>query len=349
MRKRLLFSEPFQQMDMAQDNTVTFPMKFNLSGNFTAALIDPKTKKVKEIHAVDNLITDVGMDFIATTYFGDIDHYIAVGTGTATASVLDTTLANEIDRTGTSQLSTKYSGSSEVIYTHGFSSGSGDYEGFHYMWRFVRTFTEDEANASLTELGVFTAATGGTLVTRQLFSDLDGVPITITKTNTDWLHITYEFRLYPPDTPATGTFLLGSATGSDVIGYTSSVLNVYSGDYLNSDSAPSTRWFMGQGAFKAGHFYAMMSYGGEIQAFASASVIPHVTGSDFDFDSGGGPFGQGVTSSTKSKLSYIPGTFYYDWDYSWAPGVANFGPGGITGFGFSIGNRITLVTKNGLF
>jgi hypothetical protein len=150
----------------------------NLHNKFKFELIgaDGCTKQVGEAYNIvtnnywDRLPDDIGSDKIDTS--------ISLGTGTGTPAVTDTGLFQQIvtkdaeSRTDCQPL------------------GSG-----RYSWSITVTFTENEANDNLTEVGVRNSDYPPALMTHAMITDSEGHTITIEKTDTDRLTVTATFYL----------------------------------------------------------------------------------------------------------------------------------------------------------
>lgn len=100
----------------------------------------------------DNIIVDVGFDFIADaigkgTSRPSVMAYIGLGTGTTAAATTQTALVTEIDRNA-------------ATYAH--TAGTKTFT-------FTATFLAGDATGAITESGVFNAATGGTMLDRVVF------------------------------------------------------------------------------------------------------------------------------------------------------------------------------------
>ena len=161
-----------------------------IAGHFDVELIHARTGLVKQKLSFPNVITDVGLDQLwggsnnISSYFS----HLAVGTGSSNPDVGDTALDAEIGRTSSN------GGFADEDSDDGATSSQRH-------WRActrTRVFGNNEANGNLTELGFFTASSGGVLMNRQLFRDELGAPTTITKTSDDQLRIRYTWRVYSP-------------------------------------------------------------------------------------------------------------------------------------------------------
>lgn len=178
--------------------------KIGISGHITVELIDAKTKRIKRKLEFNNLITNGGLDALASKAFMSsgfgATRFCGVGTGSTAPANTDTTLVAEIlPRAQNSGFSPP------VTYT----AGPPDY----YEASDTYLFLESAANGNLTEVGFFELDTPSTLFSRQLFKDDLGTPTTIIKTSSDQLRITYKVRVYPPvaDVVSSGVDISGSA------------------------------------------------------------------------------------------------------------------------------------------
>lgn len=166
-----------------------------------------KLEAVKEINGVEfrrsltdwfpNLITNIGMDRIATNY--DYMNYCQVGTGSTAPSNSDVALVNRIAGTNTTQ-----------EFTYGVNSTSP-----YYTWnKKIYRFGLGAAAGNLSEVGIGWLSTGN-LFSRALILDSYGNPTTITVLSDEYLDVTYEFRFYPEEADTTGTIVFtGNIGGS---------------------------------------------------------------------------------------------------------------------------------------
>ena len=136
----------------------------------------------------DNLVTDVGLDFMGSG-FNWLDA-CKVGSGTATPTAGDTALASFVAGTTTqevvnvtAQASPPWYGSTTITYR----------------------FAEGVAAGNLSEVGIGTdpEAITGTLFSRALITDSNGNPTTITVLSDELLDVTYQIQLVPPTTDTT--------------------------------------------------------------------------------------------------------------------------------------------------
>ncbi len=119
-----------------------------MKGNLTVTLFDEQGN-VKDERAIKNLVVSAGKTFIASRMVGTsqaIMTHMAIGTGTTTPAVAQTTLTTEAGRV---TLASSSSSSNAVTYTATFPAGTG--------------------TGAITEAGIFNAASAGTLLCRTTF------------------------------------------------------------------------------------------------------------------------------------------------------------------------------------
>jgi len=112
---------------------------------------------------VSNLVTDAGKAAVAGLINGvitDYFDYIALGTGTTAAAAGDTTLQTETSASGLARAASTNSRTTTDV--------SND------TARLTKTFTAG-ASVAITEAGVFSASSSGTLLSRQVFSAVNVV------------------------------------------------------------------------------------------------------------------------------------------------------------------------------
>ena len=166
-------------------------------GHFTVELVHAPSGLVRRRLEFRNVITDAALNYIGTAPIHETINFLAVGTGSTPPATTNVSLEAQLGgRT-----------SSNGGYADSYGTNSSAAPPYQYCRR-TRVFVEAEANGNLTELGFFSAATGGTMFNRQLFRDAGGVPTTITKTNTDQLRVTFEWRLIAPADDVTGEITL---------------------------------------------------------------------------------------------------------------------------------------------
>jgi len=127
------------------------------------------TKNGEVVREIDNLVVDTGKTLVASRIGSNTDNfvnYMGLGTGSTAAAAGDTALVAEVGRSATVS-STSVSNPFDVVFTATFSAGV--------------------ASGSITEAGLFNAASSGALVARTTFAVVNKGPddiITITWTVT---------------------------------------------------------------------------------------------------------------------------------------------------------------------
>lgn len=174
-----------------------------------------------------NLITDAGLNFVSgNTTIVAAANYCRVGTSSTTPTVSDTTLGSQTGSSsppGTTTSSAQYT---EVPYYSGHQK--------------VYTFAVGAVSGNLTEIGFFSASSGGTMWSRALIKDSGGNPTTLTLLATEQLKVTYIVRRYIPTT-ITGSFTLSTNGTNTTINYNikpANINNIYAswlGGYVSVD------------------------------------------------------------------------------------------------------------------
>ena len=128
----------------------------------TGALTVEKNGEV--VHRIKNLVVTAGKDLVASRLAGggsDVTH-MAVGSGTTAAAAAQTALSSQVDRNALT-----VSGGTAVNNTVEYAS----------------TWNAGDGTGALTEAGLFTASSGGTMLARTVFSVVNkGASDTITIT-----------------------------------------------------------------------------------------------------------------------------------------------------------------------
>ena len=121
-----------------------------ITGKIKITVRDVKTGKILQIVERSNIIVSGGKNLIASLVNGEsanIPNYCAVGSGTTTPSVSDTTLEGEIGRLAVTQRSR-----ANNVITYSTFFGSGD------------------CNGTWNKVGLFNAQSGGTLFSEAIIS-----------------------------------------------------------------------------------------------------------------------------------------------------------------------------------
>jgi len=140
-----------------------------ISGHITLKLFGPDGS-LKEKRSVHNVIVTAGKNFLAAwlaaaTQADYFMRYLAIGTGTTGAQVSNTTLETEVGTRGAGTLSSS-----------------------NNIWTNQVTFAAGNGTGAITEAGVFSASTSGTLFARQTFA-------VINKAAGDELQVTWNITL----------------------------------------------------------------------------------------------------------------------------------------------------------
>jgi hypothetical protein len=140
-----------------------------LTGRVNYKLFD-ESGALKDERDVNNVVVTVGKNYlaawlIAATQSGYFMQYLALGTGTNAASASDTALQTE--------LSTRVAGT--------LSSSTN-------VWQNQGTFGAGVNTGAITEAGIFSASSAGTMLARQTFS-------VINKAAGDSLQVTWQVTL----------------------------------------------------------------------------------------------------------------------------------------------------------
>lgn len=128
---------------------------FQVKGSVKVELRDERGN-LKQSHEAHNLIVTVGKNYLAAwlaaaSQAGMFMSYIALGTGTTAPAASDTALQSEL--TG--------GGNSRVVGTLSSSTNT---------WQNTAIFLPGNGTGAVTEAGLFTASSSGTMFARQTFS-----------------------------------------------------------------------------------------------------------------------------------------------------------------------------------
>lgn len=123
-----------------------------ITGKFVVTLFD-KNGKIKDQEYVNNVVTSAGKSYLATWLAASSQSdyfmkYMAIGTGTTAAQTTDTTLESEVLTRSVSSITSNTS-----------------------TWIAQATFGPHVGSTlAITEAGVFSASTAGTMMSRQVFA-----------------------------------------------------------------------------------------------------------------------------------------------------------------------------------
>lgn len=211
-----------------------------------------------------NLILNQGMDRVGN----NLSSTTSCQVGTSSTTPVDSQTALSGYLAGTSNL---------ILATPGFSP-TPPYYGFRNL---VFRFNTGAAAGNLAEVGVGWSTSGNTLFSRALILDGGGAPTTITVLSDEILEVTYQLRVYPPESDLTGNVTI---TGLGTIGFTSRGSLVTSPNWGPQANGPTG------GSIFSGSFV----YNGSIGA---------VTGS---------PAGANANATSVALSSYSNGSYFRD-------------------------------------
>jgi len=124
---------------------------------------------IKDTKRVDNLVVTTGKNFVASRMAGtsvSVMSDMSIGTGSTAAAAADTTLGSESARVS---LTSTTVNNNDVVYLATFPANT------------------PTSAAAITEAGIFNASTGGSMLCRTVFSQINKAPadsLTITWTVT---------------------------------------------------------------------------------------------------------------------------------------------------------------------
>lgn len=256
----------------------------------------------------DNIITNQGLNRIGTN--SDWLTNIQVGSGTTPPATTDTGLASFVAGTDT------------FISTASTIQSSPPYYATRTL---TRRFAAGAAAGNLSEVGIGWSSTGSSLFSRALILDGSGNPTTITVLSDEVLDVTYQLRIYPPASDASGSIVV---TGIGTIATTTRAAVV----------TTAANWSINQNGVQGGpstltNFHA--AYTGSIGLITAQ------------------PSGTFESATSASLSAYSNNSFQRDATITWGLGAANFGINAILfsfGPGFEFGQMQvglgTTITKN---
>ncbi len=151
-------------------------------GKFRIEKIDYSTNKITEIREFNNLVLNAGLVHLAHHQIAGTFQKMAVGTGTITANVAQTTLAEEI-------ASVNISNSPETNET--------DASGRIYRKKTYNcSFSASAVEGNITEVGIGWSGNPLNLAVRQLIKDDSGNPTAITVLPQEGLNVHYVLHIY---------------------------------------------------------------------------------------------------------------------------------------------------------
>lgn len=244
-----------------------------------------------------NLITNAGLDYLGAngSYVGDF-YACGVGSGSTTPAFTNTALDAQVART------------SNYIGAQGGTAPSAPY----YGWRRIKwRFATGTAAGNLSEVGVFSATTGGTMWSRALIVDGSGNPTTITVLSDETLDVTYELRLYPPTSDAAWGPL-----NFTIDGVATAESGVIRASGVTSSSYMDT-WVPGEWTATAAAGLIHNSSAGNVRCLAyETQTLGAITSS---------PTGTGYNATSVTPAAYTNGNYYRDHTVLWDLNAGNTG------------------------
>jgi hypothetical protein len=235
--------------------------RIGVSGRYIMEAIRPDGTK-RKLAEFDNIVTNAGLDAIGTltTWMNACQ----VGTGTNAAAAGDTGLQTYLAGTTNQESDTQSAQSSAPYYTQ--------------RTRTFR-FNAGTATGNLTEVGIATANSGGTMFSRARIVDGSAVPTTITVLADEALDVTYIFRQYSSPTDITGSF---TVTGVGSINYTIRAAAANSTSYNSVPSSAAS--LTGQSVAYDGNIGAITSTPAGISSPHTSSTFASYSAASYQRD-----------------------------------------------------------------
>lgn len=257
---------------------------------------------IREQRRSHNIITDTGLNVWARDGTpANAAIYVAVGTGSNAPAATDTSLQAQAGTRSNSAPTGEGNGTTGYV-------GPGPHR--HY-YRFVRQFLENSNidNIALTEVGFFSAATGGEMFNRQLITDEVGTPAPLVKLPDEKLYFDLDIIYVPADyTAVPGQITISGSGTHDVRMQTNNI---------DDEGYQFPVLWSGNLHYNLGATESNALPPASTDVFASTFI--------------------GSTGTSGSTAAYVPGTFYREVTSVWEPTQANFATG-IGMLGFQLGN-----------
>ncbi len=248
-------------------------MKIGLRGEYRAVL-NQGTDRESDTGWMPNLITNFGMDSLASDGGNAKSGYLSVGTGSAAPSNVDTALQAFVAST------TPYAGTDTA------SDATSPYT-VHMTVQY--NFAQGAVVGNIAELGLGGVSGGTSLFSRCLIVDRTGVATTLSVTAIDQLTVYYRLNV---------TYVVTDSSGSVTLAGTSYAYTARAAYATNVGGKSSILQTLGIPSSSSGYISTLMA------AYDSASALGPLTG---------GPTGIVVsTSTTQSQAAYSAGSYYRD-------------------------------------
>jgi hypothetical protein len=307
---------------LRKDLVIHAGLHIGFSAYFTVELIDAATGRVKRKLHFKNLITDAALNALNNTTVGTFIGgsgtlgFMGCGTGAVAPTNADTTLGAEIAPASSNRTNSN-GGIGEVF-------GAGPANAYWFR-KTTYNFVEAQANGNLTEIGLFTASSGGTMWCRQLLKDGTGTPTVVVKTAADQLRVTYEVRFYSPADVTVNPIAI-SGTNYSV---TTRAIHIDGSRLWGHDNT---------------NFSVMVGFKGDNAN--SVNMINSIDTNVLAAQTAANPVGSIFQPTSVTKSAYVAGNFFLDYTVIWDPGVSNpvGGVGGVL-FRCDLGGS-TITTAN---
>lgn len=184
------------------EEAIEIPMHISLQGFYKIEAVRPDGEVRVLADWFPNLITNAGLDLLPTTNPAlNAYRYCQVGSGSTAPAFTDTALVSRV--AGVITTRSQYANDADGVVTT-----SPRYTFDNNLFE----FGTGVAAGNLSEIGVGTSATGGTLFSRALILDGGGNPTTITVLADEILRVTYQLRWYIPEDDAAFSFTMSGTT-----------------------------------------------------------------------------------------------------------------------------------------
>lgn len=258
-----------------------------LKGEYKLQVIRQDGKVKADTDWFNNVVTIPALDaWCQSTPGNNLSQYAAVGTGTSAPANSDSGI--------TGQIGPRASRASQVNNVAGLINTT----------TMQYNFPTSSVIGTISEVGIFSASSGGTLLSRALIK-AGGVPTTITLVSGDTLYVIWRCTMTAP-ADVTGTTLIGGVNYN----YT-----LRPSRYTTTNTLTYGLWSgFGGVANQGGNAFGLI-----MCSACSTQALAPITGE---------PAGTAYDTLTFSASSYTPGTFTRTFTYTFAVAEGN-APGGI--------------------
>lgn len=254
-------------------STPDLEIKVRLSGQYQCVLNEGTGREVRTPW-FDNLVTNIGLDKLATTSVSPFT-YGSIGTGTTTPANSDTTLQS-------------FTAQSTSITTDSQSNGGASaYVGqmqIHY------TYAQGAVVGNMAEVGCGWGTSGTNLFSRARILDGGGSPTTLTVTSLDQLTVYYKLTVSPVTSDITGSVTISAVSYS----YTGRLANA-----ANFWGSPYACLSFASGSYAPAGLYSS----GPANTYPSTSTLGAITTT---------PSGTTTSGGSASSAAYTAGNYYLD-------------------------------------